>query len=81
MATAKRPGVDSLRTSSSALTVPGIILMLLSDLVREQGGTLPEGFRMLEVRALSADALTLVGNGMNAEGNPEGFRVVLASTP
>ncbi len=53
--------------------------IVVADVVREQGGALPEGFRLLEVRALSADTLTLAGNGVNADGNPEGFRVALAS--
>ena len=55
--------------------------VVLADLVREQGGELPDGFRLLEVRAMSSDTFTLVGNGTNADGNPEGFRAVLASAP
>jgi hypothetical protein len=55
--------------------------LLLADLVHEAGGQVPGGFRLLEVRAMSADARTFVGNGTNAEGAPEAFRIVLPSAP
>lgn len=55
--------------------------ILLADLLADQGGELPRGFILREIRAMSANARTFVGNGTNAEGSPEGFRVVLASAP
>ncbi len=53
----------------------------LADLVRDARGAIPDGFELLEVRALSADGRTFVGNGRNAQGAPEGFRVVLPHAP
>lgn len=49
----------------------------LEDVVLEAGGEIPDGFTLHEVRALSTDGRVLVGNGSNAAGNPEAFRVVL----
>ena len=54
---------------------------LLSDLLRAAGGTLPAGFQLHDVRAMSADGRTFAGNGTNSDGAPEGYRVVLARTP
>lgn len=53
----------------------------LAELLQEQGGALPDDFRLREVRGMSADLRTFVGNGTNASGDAEGFRVVLASPP
>jgi uncharacterized membrane protein len=54
---------------------------LLADLLRDAGGTLPAGFQLLDVRAISADGRTFAGNGTNADGAPEAFRVVLPRAP
>jgi hypothetical protein len=54
---------------------------LLADLLRDAGGTLPAGFQLRDVRAMSADGRTFAGNGTNADGAPEAFRVVLPRTP
>jgi uncharacterized membrane protein len=51
----------------------------LMQLLVESGGSVPDGWSLLEVRAMSADGRRLVGNATNAEGNPEGFRVALPS--
>jgi uncharacterized membrane protein len=53
----------------------------LADLFAEQGGTLPEGWTLLDVRAMSSDRRTFAGNGTNGSGDPEGYRLVLASAP
>jgi uncharacterized membrane protein len=54
---------------------------LLADLLQAAGGQLPTGFRLLEVRALSTDGRTFVGNGTNGDGAPEAFRIVLPVAP
>jgi hypothetical protein len=43
--------------------------------VREAGGRIADGFHMTEIIGVSADGLTLAGNGTNAAGQPEGFVV------
>jgi uncharacterized membrane protein len=53
----------------------------LEELLLDFGAEAPDGWRLLDIRAMSADARVLVGNATNAEGAPEGFRVVLPSTP
>jgi hypothetical protein len=53
----------------------------LEDLLLDAGGELPDGWRLSEVRAMSADGRTFAGNGTNPEGAPEGFRVALPSAP
>ena len=53
----------------------------LRDLVRERGSDVPEGWSLLEVRALSADGRTFAGNALNPRGEPEGFRIVLPQAP
>lgn len=47
----------------------------LHALIAGAGSQPPEGFRLLEVIAVSADGHTFAGNALNAEGRPEGFRV------
>ena len=49
----------------------------LEDLVPELGGEIPPGWSLRDVSALSADGHVLAGNGINPDGHPEGFRVVL----
>ncbi len=49
----------------------------LEQLVAEAGGDIPDGWELTEVRAMSPDARTFVGNGVNPDGKPEGFRVIL----
>lgn len=44
------------------------------------GGSLPSGWRLDTVQAISADGRVLVGNGTNPDGNREAFRIVLPST-
>ncbi|MET0343842.1 MAG: sugar-binding protein [Polyangiales bacterium] len=45
----------------------------LVDLVRESGSDVPDGWRLREVRGLSADGTTFAGNGTRPDGTPEGF--------
>jgi hypothetical protein len=52
---------------------------VVEDILVHAGGTLPDGWQLFEIRAMSADLRTLVGNGSNPQGLPEGFRVVLPS--
>lgn len=51
----------------------------LEDIVLDAGGCLPEGWSLREVRAMSSDGRVLVGNGINAAGDPEGFRLTLSA--
>lgn len=53
----------------------------IADLLRDQDGELPEGWTLLEVRALSSDSRTFAGNAINPAGRPEGFRIVLQASP
>lgn len=53
----------------------------LEQLVTDQGGTIPAGWELREVRALSSDGLVVAGNGINPAGAREGFRVVLSRLP
>jgi hypothetical protein len=55
--------------------------MLLADLLSASGGALPAGFQLRDVRAISADGRTFAGNGTNAAGAPEAYRVVLPQAP
>jgi len=41
------------------------------------GGSLPEGWQLFEITAMSSDPRVLVGNGRNPGGALEGFRIVL----
>lgn len=49
----------------------------LEDLLVDAGTTMPEGFQLEELRALTDDGRVAVGYGRNAQGFTEGFRVVL----
>lgn len=51
----------------------------VEDILLRAGGSLPEGWQLFEVTAISSDRRTLAGNGSNPEGAPEGFRIVLAN--
>jgi probable HAF family extracellular repeat protein len=51
----------------------------LDDLLLDADGTLPDGIRLLEVRAVSADGRIFAGNAINSHGAPEAFRIVLPS--
>ena len=53
----------------------------VEQLVADQGGTIPAGWELREVRALSSDGLVVAGNGINPSGAPEGFRVLLLHLP
>jgi uncharacterized membrane protein len=53
----------------------------LADLIAEQGGSIPDDWRLTELRGVSADGKVFAGNGYNAEANAEGFRVALPSAP
>jgi uncharacterized membrane protein len=53
--------------------------VLLEDALLQAGGSLPAGWTLREVRAMSSDGRVLAGNGTNPDGNPEGFRVLLPS--
>ncbi|MDB4985904.1 MAG: extracellular repeat protein family [Myxococcaceae bacterium] len=55
--------------------------LALSQLFAAAGGTLPAGFKLLEVRAITPDARVFVGNGSNAVGAAEAFRIVFPATP
>lgn len=50
---------------------------LLSDVIASQGGSVPAGWQLNEVRAISHDGKTFAGNGTNPAGDPEGFIAVL----
>jgi hypothetical protein len=50
----------------------------VEDLVLDAGGELPEGWMLLDVRAISDDGRVLVGNAINPAGNPEGYRIAFA---
>jgi uncharacterized membrane protein len=52
---------------------------LLSDIVAQAGGSVPAGWILREVRAMSTDGLSFVGNATNPDGNPEAFVIVLPS--
>jgi uncharacterized membrane protein len=52
---------------------------LLSDIVVQAGGSVPVGWLLREVRAMSTDGLSFVGNATNPDGNPEAFVIVLPS--
>jgi uncharacterized membrane protein len=69
-----------LRGQEAAIWVRAEV-MALEDVVLAQGGELPAGFTLQEVRALSDDGRVLVGNGLNGDGFPEGFRITLAHAP
>lgn len=49
----------------------------LQDVARAAGAHIPEGWRLSEVIAMSADGRVLVGNGINPAGAPEGYRVAI----
>jgi uncharacterized membrane protein len=53
----------------------------LDELIAEQGGSIPDDWRLTELRGVSADGKVFAGSGYNAEANLEGFRVVLPSAP
>lgn len=47
------------------------------ELVLRAGGTIPAGWQLRELRAMSADGKVWVGNGINPDGHEEGFRIVM----
>jgi uncharacterized membrane protein len=47
----------------------------VEDLLASAGASPPTGWRLLDVTDFSADGRTLIGNGLNADGNPEGYRI------
>jgi uncharacterized membrane protein len=49
----------------------------VEDVLLRAGGSVPEGWQLFEVTAMSSDTRTLVGNGSNPDGAPEAFRIVL----
>jgi hypothetical protein len=53
----------------------------LEDILLDASLTLPEGWTLRELRAVSSDGTTLVGNGIDAAGDRAGFRVTLARLP
>jgi uncharacterized membrane protein len=53
----------------------------LDELMHHFGGSPPSGWVLLDVQAMSSDARTLVGNALNASGQPEAFRVTLQRAP
>lgn len=53
---------------------------LLSELLAS-AGALPAGWQLREVRDLSADGRVMIGNGVNPQGDPEGFFAVLPESP
>jgi hypothetical protein len=55
--------------------------LLLADVFLDAGGELPSGFELSDIRAVSADGRTFAGNGTNADGGAEGFRITLPTAP
>jgi hypothetical protein len=55
--------------------------ILLTDALQTARVSLPVGWTLLDVQAISADGLVYVGNAHNAAGYPEAYRVVFASVP
>jgi probable HAF family extracellular repeat protein len=53
----------------------------LEDVLLDEGATLPDGWSLREIRALSRDGRVLVGNGVNPEGVAQAFRVTLRTAP
>jgi hypothetical protein len=53
----------------------------VEQLVTQQGGNIPAGWELREVRALSSDGLVVAGNGINPAGAREGFRLALLRLP
>jgi uncharacterized membrane protein len=51
------------------------------ELLKQAQIAVPAGWKLRQIRAISADGSTLVGNGVNPDGNPEAFRVVLPAPP
>jgi len=51
--------------------------LLLTDVIASEGGTVPAGWSLGEVRAMSRDGKTFAGNATNPAGQPEGFVAVL----
>lgn len=52
----------------------------LADVLAELGVEVPSGWVLSVVRAISADGRVLVGNGIDPNGLPQAFRVVLPSS-
>jgi uncharacterized membrane protein len=50
---------------------------LLTDVIASAGGSVPDGWQLSEVRAMSNNGLTFAGNGTNPAGEPEAFVAVL----
>jgi len=55
------------------------VARLLTDVITSMGGSVPNGWSLREVRAMSDDGLTFAGNGTNPAGEPEAFVAVLPS--
>jgi hypothetical protein len=53
----------------------------LGDLVAAAGSSLPSGFSLRDVRAVSRDLRTYAGNGSNDRGEAEGYRLTLPTAP
>lgn len=50
--------------------------LLVADVVTAFGGTIPDGWILEEITAISPDGRVMVGNATNPDGAPEAFRVV-----
>lgn len=53
----------------------------LVDLLMSGGAKIPPGYRLQRVTAMSADGSVFAGNGLNARGEPQGFRAFLPRAP
>lgn len=51
----------------------------LADVLSKLGVEVPAGWVLSSLRAISSDGRVLIGNGIDPNGEPEGFRVVLPS--
>lgn len=54
---------------------------LLRDRAKAREVVVPAGWRLLDVRAMSADGRTFAGNAINPHGDPEGFVLFLVLGP
>jgi uncharacterized membrane protein len=52
-------------------------LQLLSDILKTEQGTIPEGWKLIEIVDVSADGKFIAGNGVNPGGDTEAFFVDL----
>jgi hypothetical protein len=53
----------------------------LVDVALELNVDLPQGWSLRELRAVSHDGRVLIGNGINPDGDPQGFRITLPFAP